>query len=162
MGPGDTARAGEQVSLPPVSLGGAVLSPRGPQPLMVSASFSSEAAGRQHERACWGLLLKGASDGVRTRPRAGFLVVAAQLPWAGFVLFCFSGCTHGTWMFWGRGLMVGLSCYVCLSCRNTGSLTHGAGPGIEPALQPRPCQIHNPLHHSGNSRVVFCFVLFCF
>ena len=45
------------------------------------------------------------------------------------------------------------SCNICLSCGNTRSLTHCAGPGIKPTPPQRPSlcsQVLNPLCHSRN------------
>ena len=38
------------------------------------------------------------------------------------------------WKFLGQGLNLSPSCDLCLSCSNTRSLTHCAGPGIKPVL----------------------------
>ena len=58
--------------------------------------------------------------------------------------------THSTWTFPRQGINPCHSCNLHHSCSNTGSLTHCAGPGIEPMPSQRQCQILNPLHHSRN------------
>ena len=50
-----------------------------------------------------------------------------------------------------------LSCHLSCSCGNAGSLTHCAGPEIEPVSQHFQGAA-DPMHHSGNSNYTLIFV----
>ena len=71
-------------------------------------------------------------------------------------LFFSLGYTCGIWKFPGQGLNLSCSCHLRHSCGNAGSLSHCAGPEIEPEpqQQPQPLQILNPLCHSRLLRFV--------
>ena len=60
-----------------------------------------------------------------------------------------------------RDLIGAKAAGLCHSHGNTGSLTHWARPGIEPASSLTLCQVRNSPSHNGNSCFHFCFFFFC-
>ena len=75
---------------------------------------------------------------IRSSKEQGSAHVASSRPGTDFILFIllllffFYGCTYGIWMSLGQGLNLSCSCDLSHSYNNAGSLTHCAGPGIEP------------------------------
>ena len=60
------------------------------------------------------------------------------------IFFWWGGGSHSTWKFLGQGSDPRCSCNLCHSCSDARSLTHYAGPGIEPVLPLRQHCILNP------------------
>ena len=88
-----------------------------------------------------------------------------------FFFFPFYSHTRGIWKFPGQGSNRSYSCWptpqpqqhqiqaesvtYATAHGNTGSLTHWAKPGVEPASSQRQCWVLNPMSHNRNSRSKF-------